>query len=136
MEKTKEAKMQEAVKRMKMMGVFPQTIEQFQQGYVSISEPPFGAFYWADESQQELISKFEREHNAVVYVGILTYTSIGKMLSLLYVSDYPEEWKAEKECIEEGIATAYVYNYDAPDCSEIGDIGFKRTPAAGLARTC
>lgn len=43
---SREAKMEEAVKRMKMLGVFSETIRQFQEdGKVSISEPPFGAFF-------------------------------------------------------------------------------------------
>ena len=46
---TRDEKKAEAIKRMKLADIFPQTIKQFEEdGYVSISEPPVGAFFWAD----------------------------------------------------------------------------------------
>ena len=45
----REAKKAEAVERMKALGIFPETVRQFErEDYVSVSEPPFGAFFWAD----------------------------------------------------------------------------------------
>lgn len=131
-----EKKREEAVKRMKLLKVFPKTIQQFagKHHYVSISEPPFGAFYWASGEDLERIQKFEKEYNAVVYMVIRSYTSIGKMDSFLYVSDHEDEWADDAEDIKQMQAYAYVYNHDAPDCSEIGMIGMRHTSAAGLAR--
>ncbi len=41
-----EDKKAEAVARMKLLGIYPETIDQFErEGLVSISEPPFGAFF-------------------------------------------------------------------------------------------
>lgn len=130
-----EAKKAEAVARMKLLGIFPQTIKQFEQGYVSISEPPFGAFYWAEGEDLERIRQFEAEHNALVYVVVRSYTEFGKMDCYLYVSDYDEEWPMDHEGIRDREVVAYVYNHDAPDCSEMGYIGIAPTPAAGLRRT-
>ena len=131
-----EEKKTEAVARMKRLGIFPQTIEQFQdEGYVSISEPPFGAFYWAEGEDLERIRQFEEEHNALVYVVIRSYTNIGKLDSMLFVSDYPEDWVADQDDMEHGQQVAYVYNHDAPECSEMGAIGIAPTCAAGLCRT-
>lgn len=131
-----EDKKKEAVARMKALGIFPQTIEQFEKdGYVSISDPPFGAFYWADGKDLERIKQFEAEHNALVYVVIRSYTNIGKMDSFLFVSDYEEEWQMDRDDIEHQQALAYVYNHDIPDFSEIGAIGLELTVAAGLRRT-
>ena len=46
---TRDEKKAEAIKRMKLADIFPQTIKQFEEdGYVSISEPPVGAFFWAE----------------------------------------------------------------------------------------
>ena len=43
-----EKKREEAIKRMQMLGIFRETIRQFKdEDCVSISEPPHGAFYWA-----------------------------------------------------------------------------------------
>lgn len=125
----------EAVARMKKLGVFGETIKQFEkEALVSISEPPFGAFYWAEGEDLDRIREFEAQHNALVYLVVRSYTTLGKMDSLLYVSDYPEEWEYDNQLLKENAVYAYVYNHDMPDCSEIGSIGVKLTPAAGLAR--
>lgn len=133
---TIEAKKQEAIERMKALGIFPETIRQFERdGYVSISEPPIGAFFWADGEDMKRIRQFEAEFNALVYLVIRSFTTIGKMDSYLYVSDYEDEWESDREDLSTGETVAYVYNHDAPDCSEIGYIGIEKTPAAGLKRT-
>ena len=86
---TREEKKAEAIKRMKMLEIFPETVRQFEkQNLVSISEPPLGAFYWCDEEQRKIINQIEEEYNLLVYMGIMSYTEFGQMLSLLYVSDH------------------------------------------------
>ena len=133
-----EEKKAEAIERMKALGIFPQTIKQFKdEGYISISEPPLGAFYWAEGEDLERIRQFEHEHDALVYVVIRCYfKELGKTDAYLFVSDYAEEWETDRQSInhpEDGLF-AYVYNRDAPWCSEMGDIGVARTVAAGLQR--
>ena len=133
---TIEEKKAEAVERMKLMRIFPQTIQQFnRQGYVSVSEPPFGAFFWVDDEQKEWIKKFEGADNALVYMGVLTFTEFGRMMNWFYVSDHKEEWQMDKNCLIENEAFVYIQNLDAPDCSEFGYISFKRSVAAGILRT-
>ena len=62
-----EEKKAEAIERMKALGIFPQTIKQFKdEGYISISEPPLGAFYWAEGEDLERIRQFEDEHDELV----------------------------------------------------------------------
>ena len=62
-----EKKKAEAIERMKALGIFPQTIEQFKdEGFISISEPPFGAFYWANDQDLKRVRQFEAEYNALV----------------------------------------------------------------------
>ena len=133
-----EEKKAEAIERMKALGIFPQTIQQFKnEDCISISEPPFGAFYWAEGEDLERIRQFEAENDALVYVVIRSYTTIGKLDSYLFVSDYAEEWEVDRKNIREvgdGLL-AYVYNHDAPECSEMGYIGIAPTDAAGLRRT-
>ena len=133
-----EEKKAEAIERMKALGIFPQTIQQFKnEDCISISEPPFGAFYWAEGQDLERIRQFEAENDALVYVAIRSYTTIGKLDSYLFVSDYAEEWEVDRKNIREvgeGLL-AYVYNHDAPECSEMGYIGIAPTAAAGLRRT-
>lgn len=130
-----EEKKAEAVKRMKAMGIFPQTIKQFEkEGKVSVSEPPVGAFYWLEGEELELVRQFEKEHNALVYVVVRSYTSFGKLDSYLFVSDYKDEWADDNEGAKTGEVLAYVHNYDYPECSEMGYILIEKTIGAGLKR--
>jgi hypothetical protein len=126
-------KKQEAIKRMKSLGVFLETIRQFKGGQVSYSEPPLGANYWLDDEQKEIVKKFEEEHNALVYFVTRSYTEFGKLDSLLYISDYEEEWEMDREDIQDGYALAYVYNYDIPEYSEFGSIAVQNR-FGGLVR--
>lgn len=127
----------EAVKRMQMLGIYPETIRQFdKENFVSISEPPFGAFYWVDDETKKIIRDFERKYNSLVYMVVRSYfKELGKMDSFLFVSDYKdEEWEMDRNDIRHGQTLAYVYSYDDPIFSEIGPVGLKPTIAAGLKR--
>lgn len=130
-----EKKKAEAIRRMKMLGIFPETIKQFEAGYVSRSEPPFGAYYWVEDEELEALRKFEEEHDCLVYTVVRSYTSIGLMDSYLFVGDDIEGWELDRDDLENGYAFTYTVNYDAPDCSEYGTIGIKLAAAAGLVRT-
>lgn len=130
-----EEKKAEAIRRMKMLGIFPETIKQFEAGYVSRSEPPFGAYYWVEGEELEALRKFEEEHDCLVYTVVRSYTSIGLMDSYLFVGDDVEEWELDRDDLENGYAFTYTVNYDAPDCSEYGTIGIKLAAAAGIVRT-
>lgn len=130
-----EQKKAEAIKRMKMLKIFPPVIKQFEHdGTVNISEPPLGAHFWLDDENKKRVADFEKQYNALVFTGIRSFTSIGKMDSFFFVSDHKEEWPRDWEALTEQSALVWVYNHDMPDCSEIGSIGFGPTPAAGLCR--
>lgn len=133
---SKEKKKAEAISRMKKIGIFPETIRQFKKDdLVSISEPPFGAFFWAEGEDLETLRAWEEKHNALVYVVIRSYTEVGVLDSYLYVSDFEEEWDDARDDLTHNESLAYVYNKDEPLFSEHGYIGFERTIAAGLRRT-
>ena len=119
-----EIKKKEAISRMEMLDIYAETINQIEaDDLVSCSEPPFGSNYWLNEEQREIVKAFEKEHNALVYFAIRSYTEFGTLDSFLYVSDHEEEWILDNNDIKHGCVYAYVYNHDAPDCSEIGCIG-------------
>ena len=133
---TREEKKVEAVKRMKLMHIFKETIRQFEkEDYVSISEPPFGAFFWVDDERKKWIEEFEEKNDALVYMGVLSFTEFGRMISWFYVSDHKEEWEDDNLNLLNQEACVYVQNLDDPDLSEFGYIGFKLSVAAGLVRT-
>ncbi len=131
-----ERKKEEAVARMKLLGIIPEAIRQFErENLVNRSEPPFGALYWVMNEDLKYLRNFEETHNALVYMVIRSYYTIGAMDSYLYVSDYEEEWERDRVDLKEGLALAYVRNIDDDLCSEFGSIGVKRSAAAGLLRT-
>ena len=132
---SREEKKIEAIKRMKELGYWGQAREAFRKrNAVFVNEPPFGAVYDPEPELAESIRKFENENNALVYMVVRAFTSFGKMDSYLYVSDYPEEWEMDHEDIKDKIVMTYTVNYDMPDCSEFGSIGFRLGSGAGLVR--
>lgn len=130
----KELQKQEAIKRMKLLKLHENPIKEFEKdGKLNQSEHG-GMLYWLDENQQEIVKKFETEHNAVVYHVIHNYTDLGEMLALLYVSDSEEEWEYDIDDLKAGYPIAYVINLDDEYCSEFGSIGVK-PQFGGLIRT-
>lgn len=137
---SREKKKVEAIRRMKALGYYPDSIKLFEkEDIVMTNEPPLYAhFFIDDERDSELkkwVDEFEQNNDALVYAVIHSFTNFGEMYSLLYVEDYKEEWCYFDEDYPDGIVMAYVINVDAPDCSEFGSIQIARTSAAGLRRT-
>lgn len=121
---TREQKIDEAVKRMKELKIFDDTIKSFKEGKVSQSIQGF--MYWIDENTENNLAKriadFENENNAVVYYVIATNTNFGMLYNLLYVGDNADEWEMEHEDIKDGYVFSYVINVDEPMFSEFGTI--------------
>lgn len=135
MKVSREDKKIEAIKRMEKMGYWKQAKEAFRRrNAVFVNEPPWGAVYDPEPELAERIKAFEKENNALVYMVVRAFTSFGKMDSLVFVSDYPEEWDMDMEDIGDKIVMTYTINYDMPDCSEFGSIGFRLGSGAGLVR--
>lgn len=123
---TKEMKKEEAIKRMKALDIIDDAIEQFKNDdIVMVTEPPLGGLYWLTDEEKEMVRKFEEEHDVLVYMIVRAFTQLGKMDSLLYVSDWQEEWEYENEDLKDGYAMSYTINHDMPDCSEFGSIAVK-----------
>lgn len=128
-------KKKEAIKRMKALRLYEPVIRQFEkEDLINQSEPPFGACFWLDDEQLERVRKFEKECDALVYHVIHCWTNFGELENYLYVSNYPEEWERDMEDIEKGRVFAFAYNLDG-GFTDMGTIGIKLTPAAGLQRT-
>lgn len=75
-----------------------------------------------EPSFKTLVERFEKFNDALVYYTILSHTSIGRMLSILYVSKEKEEWEDDRKILKEHTPLAYICNFDEPDCSEFGYI--------------
>ena len=122
------------------MGIFDETIVQFEKdNLVSMSDPvpmfgiTIGALYWLNDEQKRIVKTFEEEHDALVYLVVRSYTDMGTMDSLFYVSDHKDEWFMDNADLEENYACAYVINHDMPDCSEFGTIIWKEA-SGGILR--
>ena len=123
---SREIKKEEAIKRMRAMHIIPDAIKQFKNDdVVMVSEPPLGGLYWLNDEEKEMVSKFEQENNALVYLVVRSFTNLGTMDNIFYVSDYQDEWEMENEDIKDNYAFVYVVNYDMPDFSEFGSIAWK-----------
>ena len=123
---SREIKKQEAIKRLKALNIIDDAIEQFERDdIVMVSEPPYGGLYWLNDEEKEMVKKFEEEYNALVYMVVRSFTNFGKMDSLLFVSDYDEEYEMEMEDITDGYVMTYTINHDMPMCSEMGSIVVK-----------
>lgn len=121
-----ENKKKEALKRMKALNIYSETISQFEEeDLLSYSVAPLGTNFWLNKEQREIVKKFEEEYNALVYFIVRTETELGTMDSFLYVSDHEDEWEMDNEDLEYGYVVAYVYSYDAPEFSEFGSIAVK-----------
>lgn len=83
-----------------------------------------------DARYVQMVSEFEKLTHSLVYHAIEShFAEIGDMLALLYVSNKPKSWPAERlqgDCI-----TAGVYNLDFPVCPEIGPIIISRYMNSG-----
>lgn len=131
---SKAEKKAEAVKRMQALRIFPNAVRAFRGGRVMVSEPPFGGLYELNEEEQKMVSGFEQENNALVYMVVRSNTEFGLLDSLLFVGDEKSEWAYENEDLKDGYVFAYVVNHDADWCSEFGTIQVKTTFGRGLVR--
>lgn len=123
---SREIKKEEAIKRMRAMNIYSDAIKQFKNAdIVMVSEPPLGGLFWLNDEEKEMVSKFEQENNALVYLVVRSFTNLGIMDNIFYVSDYQDEWFMDNADIDEHYACVYVINYDMPNCSEFGTIAWK-----------
>ena len=133
MESFRDSQVEEAVARMKLLGILKIPINEFKKdGVINRSEN--GILYWLDDEEKQMVADFEKDNDGVVYHAIKTLSNIGLMYSLLYVSKHTEEWEMDRADIQEGRAFVYVVNKDMPDCSEFGTIGI-RPLFGGVLRT-
>ena len=130
-----ETKREEAIQRMKTLGLFKPCIKAFKDRFeVQLSEMTGGLYeFYSDEELNAKIKEFEEEHDALVYHVIHTFTQFGELYSFLYVSDHKDEWGMDNEDIKNGYVMAYVWNKDDDWCSEFGTISV-RERFGGLVR--
>ena len=124
----------EALKRMEMLKLHENAIDEFKKlGLINESEHG-GILYWVEGEMEKKIREWEEKTGNLVYHVIHDYTEFGELLSLLYVSQYEEEWEMERDDLADGYPLAYVMNLTDDWCSEYGSIGI-RPQWGGVVRT-
>lgn len=79
----------------------------------------------------QAVKEFEAQHNAVVYLILVTHSEFGTMCDMFYVSDYKSEWEQDVDDLKNGYSCVYCCNMDEPMFSEIGSIAFKASKLYG-----
>ena len=104
-------------------------LKEFKEdGTIYYSENLGGAFsgilYWLENKNEyvEKVRKIEKERNIFVYHCILNHTIDGDLLTMLYVSEYQDEWDFEKNDLRNGCTDAYVCNLNRDIDSEFGSV--------------
>ena len=86
-----------------------------------------------DEELKAIKEKLEKKTGYVVYYGIYSDTMFGRLLSLMVVTPYTNEWSQERKLLEKGYADVYCYNLDE-QFGECGRIAFQ-VANGGLIQT-
>ena len=124
----------EALKRMELLKLHENVIDDFKEIALLNQSELGGILYWVEGEMEKKIHEWEEKTGNLVYHVIHDYTEFGELLSLLYVSQYEEEWETDREDIQDGYALAYVMNLTDDWCSEYGSIGI-RPQWGGVVRT-
>ena len=133
---TREAKKEEAIKRMKAYDLFNFCIQAFEKrDEVQLTEPWGGLYEFSDnEFLNKAIKEYEEKYNSLVYHVIHTHAEFGELYNLLMVSDYEDEWPMDRRDTEMGLVYVYCINVSVPEFSEHGTIQV-RNVWGGLVRT-
>ena len=124
----------EALKRMELLKLHENVIDDFKEIALLNQSELGGILYWVEGEMEKNIREWEEKTGNLVYHVIHDYTEFGELLSLLYVSQYEDEWETDREDIQDGYALAYVMNLTDDWCSEYGSIGI-RPQWGGVVRT-
>ena len=124
----------EALKRMELLKLHENVIDDFKEINLLNQSELGGILYWVEGEMEKKIREWEEKTGNLVYHVIHDYTEFGELLSLLYVSQYEDEWETDREDIQDGYALAYVMNLTDDWCSEYGSIGI-RPQWGGVVRT-
>lgn len=128
-----EKQYQEALTRMVLLKLSSKCINAFKQGKIWLSEG-IGALYELNDNEKEIVEKFYYNNpNCLVYHVIHNKFDFGECYTILFVSNYEEEWERDRNDIKQGYVFTYVKNVDYDDCSEFGTV-YVKPNIGGLVR--
>ncbi len=133
-EATENEMKQEAVRRLRLLKLSETVVRSFESdGLVSLSQEVMGEIFLqsSDSGLEELIVKFQREYQCLVYHAILNdIPGMGEKWSLLFVSPAASDWEGERKQMSKN---RLVYAYMISDM-ETGIGGIVVEPAGGGLR--
>lgn len=92
---------QEALERMKILKIHENLIKSFATENKLYKSEGLGSIYELSYMEKQMIKKYEKVWDILVYHVIRT-TLDGEKYTLLFVSKNKDEWKSEKEDLKEG----------------------------------
>lgn len=119
--------------------LIPNVLEEFKQGVLNYSERLSSRFpaalYWVsnEPEYEKLVKDFERETGNLVFHVILTHTTMGDLLDMLFVSKYKEDWELDDEERKCGVFMSNCVNLSDMILSDMGSILVKEA-MGGLTR--
>ena len=132
---TRETQKEEAVRRMKLLGIDPETVQKFEEsGEVSTCSCVTGFPGQTADFVKDKIRELEQQFGFLVYLNVRSETCFGTIDNLLFVGKYEEEWEPMVEDLKDGYALVYAENWTYPQNSEMGSIAFRRTSDGGILR--
>ena len=87
----------EALKRMELLKLHENVIDDFKEISMLNQSELGGILYWVEGEMEKKIREWEEKTGNLVYHVIHDYTEFGELLSLLYVSQYEDEWETDRE---------------------------------------
>ena len=126
MEVMNKKRVEEAVKRLELLGVDDDIIAAFRDNheisvtYISGVVGKMGSIH-----HKALEAFHKKKINATPYYIIESFINGFQLVSILIVEDVEDDdafWECEREDAKEGYVYAYVYNVDEPQYSELGDV--------------
>lgn len=117
---------EEAVRRLRSLRVMEKPVVKdfIQSGKIYRSEAG-GILYDMDENSRKALSVFKQKWDYLPYAVIVSYTEVGTMYTILFVSPDKEKWPGERPDSKDGFCYAYVYNTDTPIFSALGGVGIE-----------
>lgn len=116
-----ETQKDEAIRRLRKIGVMDEVVENFKNDKLMMSEPA-GILYYLNDGAKEAIDKMkEYSADALPYHVIHSFTEFGELYTVLFVSSNRDDWPSDGPD-REGYVFSYVYNATDPSFSEYGDV--------------
>ncbi len=124
---TRNEKKMEALKRMYALELDQQSIMDFAlMDKCTVSQSPDGDCGWPSAKLQKAVDSIEEKYGILVYYMIIARTPVGTIVSMLHVSDHPDEWPSDWKDLERLTPMVRTENLDIPEYSEFGCISVEK----------